>query len=204
MSTKISMKDLEPELQQEIQTGGAEGPMGPPGPQGEPGPQGPPGTSADVSLATQTEAGIFKVSNDRFASPRTEIVPTFSALKQVTDNIYAEFDYVAMKQQENWITPTLTGGWIPNKYMPLRYFKNNFGMVHIEGTVEKTSSGSVVIFDIPVGYRPEYSLYVSMVDTNGKTYPVSISPGGVVACMGYSNIAVSVPMTMIITYRAMN
>ena len=43
MSTKISKNDLEPELQQEIQTGGAEGPMGPPGPQGIPGNDGPPG-----------------------------------------------------------------------------------------------------------------------------------------------------------------
>ena len=61
----------------------------------------------------------------------------------------------ANKKQEDWITPTLLNGWtnrIPST--PVRFRKNEFGRVEIEGAIKGGTLG-VPAFVLPPGYRAE-------------------------------------------------
>lgn len=75
MSSKITINDLDPELQLTIETGGAEGPMGPPGPQGEPGTpgiQGPPGTPGEPGATTIDGIDGLRTELDGFTNSLTQ------------------------------------------------------------------------------------------------------------------------------------
>ena len=59
----------------------------------------------------------------------------------------------ADKKQEDWITPTLLNGWeVQSISQTPRYYKDEFGIVHIEGCVKSGSNGSE-LFNLPNGYR---------------------------------------------------
>ena len=59
----------------------------------------------------------------------------------------------ANKKQEDWITPTLLNGWTQHAtYLPLRYMKDEFGFVHLQGHVVAGTSQDVLL--LPTGYRP--------------------------------------------------
>ena len=67
-------------------------------------------------------------------------------------NRSAELDGKANKKQEDWITPTLLNGWvnrIPSS--PVRFRKNEFGAVDIEGAIKDGTLG-VPAFVLPQGY----------------------------------------------------
>lgn len=52
-------------------------------------------------------------------------------------------------------TPTLLNGWVnyDSTYSQAGYYKDNFGIVHLTGTVKDGPSGNI-IFILPSGYRP--------------------------------------------------
>ena len=59
----------------------------------------------------------------------------------------------ADKKQEDWITPTLLNGWEAQSVQQTpRYYKDNFGIVHMEGCVKSGLDGHV-LFHLPNGYR---------------------------------------------------
>jgi len=64
---------------------------------------------------------------------------------------------IDLKNQELAITPSLNVGFIysiaSSIYPPITYFKDSFGIVHVNGCVESTSNNSTP-FNLPVGYRP--------------------------------------------------
>src|SRR5699024_9515174 len=63
----------------------------------------------------------------------------------------------ADKKQEDWITPTLLNGWTQHaSYLPLRYMKDEFGFVHLQGHVVAGTDRDVLL--LPPGYRPTGSL----------------------------------------------
>lgn len=58
-------------------------------------------------------------------------------------------DQFALRQQENWITPTLVNGATGT----LQYRKDSLDRVWFKGTVIRTNAGQAVLI-LPVGYRP--------------------------------------------------
>ena len=73
----------------------------------------------------------------------------------------------ANKKQEDWITPTLLNGWAQHStYLPLRYMKDEFGFVHLQGHVVAGTSQDVML--LPEGYRPTGSLEVTVNTTYNR------------------------------------
>ena len=74
-------------------------------------------------------------------------------------NRSAELDSKANKQQENWITPTLFNGWVNVvESQPVRYMKDDFGFVHIQGRI-RNGELRTHAFTLPIGYGPSRNVY---------------------------------------------
>ena len=84
------------------------------------------------------------------------------------ENRSAELDAKANKKQEDWITPTLLNGWEQQSaYAEVGYYKDDFGVVHLRGTVRRGEARANV-FILPPGYRPIKFVF----------YSVPVTPGG--------------------------
>lgn len=96
----------------------------------------------------------------------------------------------ANKIQESWIEATLESNYANVAGLNLRYYKDEFNVVHIEGAVSKSVSGKGPIFTLPEGYRPDRNLYVRgmragtlesmQVWTNGQFLQTFISVGDII------------------------
>jgi len=87
---------------------------------------------------------------------------------------YNEFEYAetkANKQLEAWLTPTLTSA--TSTY--IRYRKDNFGTVVIEGNITVTTAGTN--FTLPTGYRPLTTLVLGDFTFNTNGTVVSANTG---------------------------
>ncbi|MBD1925764.1 hypothetical protein H6F74_05635 [Trichocoleus sp. FACHB-90] len=64
-----------------------------------------------------------------------------------------ENDVALIPALEDWRLATLSNGWINvgGVFAPTAYYKDPLGIVHLRGLV---SSGTGIIFTLPVGYRP--------------------------------------------------
>lgn len=66
------------------------------------------------------------------------------------------------KTQEAWIVPTLLNGWIGAAGSSnIKYRKNNFGIVEIEGVLSGGTLNTIA-FVLPVGYRPVNKYYIAI------------------------------------------
>jgi uncharacterized protein YukE len=146
---------------------GPQGPQGPAGPRGALGPPGPPGETPDLSNFNQQISTL-----------------------QTTVNQFNEIK--ANKALSNSIQCTLYPGWIhinddSNRYSPLTYYKDDFGIVHLQGTIIEHKEAPIkfpAFTQLPVGYRPSTPLAVPCytilesrsavvlihIDTEGKLY----------------------------------
>lgn len=88
----------------------------------------------------------------------SNILPNFNdeALGDLVENVNTlnnNIDLKANKEQEPWITATLQNSW-QHYSPPLKYFKDEFGFVHVHGFIYKNQpSGVQTITTLPVGYR---------------------------------------------------
>lgn len=120
-----------------------------------------------------------------------------------TDNVEAALQETgsqlaqkANKTQEAWVEPTLLNNWV-NTYgtAKSRYFKDNFGIVHLEVNVKRDSASGVAIFQLPTGYRPsQYIFFVAGSSITSETVPVNITTAGNLEC-GYG-YALNVTFTL--------
>ena len=83
----------------------------------------------------------------------------------------ALFTLFAPKQQEAWLTPTLTSA--TTTY--LKYRKDNFGTVIVEGNITVTTTGTNLT--LPVGYRPLFAYTVGNLTFNTDGTVVSSTTG---------------------------
>jgi hypothetical protein len=74
----------------------------------------------------------------------------------------------AAAAQPAWTAPSLLNSWVNYSaaYSAAGYFKDTLGIVHIRGLVKSGTSGTAVMFTLPVGYRPEYQ----------SIFPASMNP----------------------------
>lgn len=73
--------------------------------------------------------------------------------KEMLSHLMKGIHEKANKKQEDWITPTLLNGWVNRApSTPVRFRKNEFGRVEIEGAVKDGTLG-VPAFVLPQGYR---------------------------------------------------
>lgn len=74
----------------------------------------------------------------------SNILPNFD-----NNSVLEELVKKANRQQEDWITATLINGWGGT----LKYYKDEFGVVHIYGTATRGSATNPTFTTLPVGYR---------------------------------------------------
>lgn len=150
--------------------GKIQGPQGEPGPQGEQGIQGPPGQDADLTeinqkvddlqtevtehlaqMASLSQVGHVQLSSEMNSNDETKAV-TPKTVKLLNES-------KANTKQENWINLPELNGWSASAVAAdkPRFFKDNFGIVHVYGTFKKNNSGSVHFTTLPVGYRPGFT-----------------------------------------------
>lgn len=115
------------------------------------------------------------------ASAESSRVSAEEQRKTDHENRSAEFDGKANKKQEDWITPTLLNGWEQHSaYDRVGYYKDDFGVVHLRGSV-RLGEARTTLFTLPSGYRPrKYAVYpvatsasnvgILYVDYNGIVY----------------------------------
>jgi len=96
--------------------------------------------------------------------------------KQLLDYVIDLDNAKANKTQEAWITPTLLNGWVNNAGNTSRYKKDAMGVVWVELFVNAGTTSSV-IFQLPVGYRPTQSLFITG-NASGATAQIILAPGG--------------------------
>lgn len=71
----------------------------------------------------------------------------------------------ANKSQEAWITPTLLSGvenYVSGAF-PVRYYRNEFNTVYLDGVSTGRVAAGTLIFALPVGYRPSRKVHVPTV-----------------------------------------
>lgn len=73
---------------------------------------------------------------------------------------WGEWEIAPRGRQAEWIKPTLTNGTHDTLNF-LKYYKDDFGVVHVDGEVRPTSG--MIVWQMPVGYYPERNLQVPMV-----------------------------------------
>ena len=97
------------------------------------------------------------------------------------ENRSAELDGKANKIQEDWITPTLINGWeAQNIHQIPKYYKDEFGIVHIEGCVKSGLNGSD-LFNLPNGYRTNSTHRYATSNSDTTVGRVDVRAGGQVA-----------------------
>ena len=81
---------------------------------------------------------------------------------------------------EAWVEPTLLNSWENHgaSNTEVAYRKDAFGQVHIRGGVKNGSSGTAVVFVLPVGYRPAISMQFPAISSAGTFTRCDISNGG--------------------------
>ena len=112
---------------------------------------------------TKAQVGLGNVDN------------TSDANKPVSTAGQTALNLKANKVQEAWITPTLLNGWVNNDtYGGLKYYKDEFGIVTIQGTITNSATpNGGKICPIPVGYRPKKYIIFITAQTTGSTLAVS-------------------------------
>ena len=120
-------------------------------------------STANPHGVTKAQVGLGNVDN------------TSDANKPVSTAMQTALNLKANKVQEAWITPTLLNGWVNNAtYGGLKYYKDEFGIVTIKGTITNsaTPNGGLICM-MPVGYRPEKYIIFNTAQTTGSTLAVS-------------------------------
>lgn len=97
-----------------------------------------------------------------------------------------------LAQSQPWNTPSLQNGWANytavygGDFSPVGYYKDITGVVHLRGLIVSGST-SMIVFNLPAGYRPAYHLIISAI--TGTPDPpasvrVDIGAGGEVMVIG--------------------
>lgn len=79
--------------------------------------------------------------------------------------------------------PNLASGWsnVGGAYQTARYYIDQSGVVHIEGSIKKSTAGVVgeTIFTLPTGYNPSAQLSFA-IDANGAHGKIDVKANGAV------------------------
>ena len=79
--------------------------------------------------------------------------------------------------------PSLASGWsnVGGAYQTARYYIDQSGVVHIEGSIKKSTAGVVgeTIFTLPTGYKPSAQLSFA-IDANGAYGKIDVKANGAV------------------------
>lgn len=77
------------------------------------------------------------------------------AIRTCTADVWTPWEHLVTSKLPNWTPAVLRAGFSNvGGQMPLSYYKDGFGVVHLKGVAQKTGQSGSVVTDLPVGYRP--------------------------------------------------
>lgn len=103
----------------------------------------------------------------------TNMTPNTLEIARLSELVNQKAD----KVQEAWITPTLINGWTAVNGTP-QFYKDGFDTVSFRGATSGVNSSGTMAFILPVGYRPNSSIYFS--DIKGISFIVVVNHGAVI------------------------
>jgi hypothetical protein len=77
-----------------------------------------------------------------------------------------------MEVQQAWQAPSLLNSWVNygSGFDTVGYMKDSLGFVHVRGFIKSgATAAGTIIFNLPVGYRPESSTYATCSASPGST-----------------------------------
>lgn len=79
-------------------------------------------------------------------------------------------------------TPTLSNGWVnvSGGDSTFGYWKDAFGVVHLDGFVNAAGASSTTIFTLPTGFRPLLNMTYSGIDAAGTTDRLQVNSDGTI------------------------
>lgn len=119
----------------------------------------------------------------------SKILPNFD-----NNFVLEELENKADKQLGEELTLALTAGWTHGSGItkPVTFFKDSFGMIHIDGTIN--GPGSSIIGTLPEGYRPKIRINFVGLGYNGtEIVPVTVGvyPDGRVILDAMNSVTLS-------------
>ncbi|MCP3795748.1 hypothetical protein [Paenibacillus sp. CH40] len=126
------------------------------------------------------------------ANEKTLLADLMDSVQKNTARVSVLENKKADKDNPAVLTPTLLNG-VTLEYptSPVEYRKSSDGLVTIQGSVKPSSTGDVVAFMLPVGYRPKQTVAVALAGNTGTS---DIMVRGVVLSGGQVQIGNSVPV----------
>lgn len=121
----------------------------------------------------------------------SKILPNFdnSALADLIQTVNSK----ANKQQEPWVNAVLQNGWNNNSGVDaLRYYKDEFGIVRVEGVVYKDPANASIITTLPLGYRPQRNENISISNYMGSLKNGKINSNGTIDVSNVSELTLLV------------
>ena len=116
----------------------------------------------------ENEQGRESAESERVAN-ETERISKDSERDSKIEAIEGNLESKANKKQEDWITPTLINGWEQHPaYDEVGYYKDDFGVVHLRGSVGQGEFRTNV-FILPSGYRPSKFTFYPVVINHDST-----------------------------------
>ena len=79
-----------------------------------------------------------------------------------------------------WHALTLKNGWVYADYDSYHagYYKDSGGIVHLRGSLAGGTAYPAVVFRLPVGARPNHTLWLPIYAVNGSSGGLEIDPDG--------------------------
>jgi hypothetical protein len=79
----------------------------------------------------------------------------------------------------------------------LSFYKDPYGIVHLQGNASHSGPSTASVFTLPSGYRPAENIYFAVYGSGGTASNVQVTPGGLVGSalgggdsfFGLSNVA---------------
>ena len=85
--------------------------------------------------------------------------------------------------------PAFENGWsssLAAEDEGLSFYKDSWGIVHLQGNAANVNATTSTIFNLPTGYRPAKNLYFAVYGSGGSAAYVEITSGGDVTLIGPS------------------
>lgn len=142
--------------------------------------------------ASYTSSGSLQIFN-HYASDNGPL-----RLRRSTgnDGVWTEWVDIVTSKLPPLIDAVLAAGWtnLGNDidYPPLTYYKDQFGVVHVNGTVTKGEGATHLATTLPVGYRPLKTLFFYSNLKDGFLSEITVKPSGELSITGSTANTLSV------------
>ncbi|MFW9332536.1 hypothetical protein ACN6AX_04800 [Paenibacillus polymyxa] len=148
-----------------------------------------------VSYLTFISSPVVPITGSYAANEKTLLTDLVDSVQQNTARVSVLEYRKAEKDNPATLTPTLLNG-VVLEYVssPVEYRKTSDGLVTVQGSIKPPSTGDIVVFKFPEGYRPKQTVAVSLSANTGTT---DVMVRGVVLGDGRVQVGNSVPVTWI-------